>query len=843
MISCQGTYLVTFRESVFRRSRSGTLVLLLAAIAIVLLVASPASARPGQVVRVGVYENKPKVFIDEAGHASGLFIEFVEEIAKQEGWTLAYVPCAWSQCLRALEDGRIDLMPDVAHSSDRDHRYDFNRSFVIESWSQVYTTSDASIQSLADVDGKRVALLGDSIQRVSFEEMVTGFGWKVTVIPTKSLDEAFEAVGAGKADAAIANHFFGDYYHVEYGLVRTPIVFQAAQLHYATAKGRNPELLDAIDRHLESWRREPNSVYYTILSRWMDRPPTTVMPRRVLWFIGMTVGLLLLSGGLIFALRRQVRARTRHLEKANEDLRQAEGALRKSEEVLNSSQRLAKVGGWEWDLDQRSATLTKEARRILGLSPDLVLDFEACMARVIDGFETEAQESVREAFDRCCGQGTPFDLEAPFRNASGESLWVRITSEAVLDAHGDVVKILGNIMDVTERRVAAQERRKIEEQLRQSQKLEAIGKLAGGVAHDFNNLLTVILGYSQLAVRRVPKEDVLGKQLAEVVNAAQRAAVLTRQLLVFSRNQVLELKPVHLNRVVTDLEEMLRRIIGEDVELELILAPDLGMTQADASQLEQVLMNLVVNARDAMPGGGKLTIETANADFDEETVSQQVDVRPGPYVLLSVSDSGCGMDQGTRSHIFEPFFTTKERGKGTGLGLATVYGIVSQCRGHIWVDSEPGRGTTFKIGLPRETSTVSLPPASATSSDVSKGTETLLLVEDDESVRELAKEILQSVGYAVLVAATAEEGMRISKEHEGKIHLLVTDVIMPGMSGDAMAERLRADRPEMKVLFMSGYFDGAIAPGGILGSGMRFLGKPITIESLTQKVRETIDEA
>jgi signal transduction histidine kinase/ActR/RegA family two-component response regulator len=841
MISCQGTYIETIRESASRRSRSGALVLLLATIAIALLLASPASAEPGRVVRVGVYENKPKVFTNEAGRASGLFIEFLAEIAKQEGWTLSFVPCAWAQCLRALEDGQIDLMPDVAHSWERDQRYDFNRTFVIESWSQLYATSDASIQSLGDVDGKRVALLGDSIQRASFEEMVAGFGWDVTIVPTESLDDAFRAVGAGNADAAIANHFFGDYYHVEYGLVRTPIVFQAAQLHYATSKGRNPELLRAIDRHLDSWRREPNSVYYTILSRWMDRPPTTIMPRRVLWVIGTTVGMLLLAAGMIFGLRRQVRSRTQHLEKANEDLRKAEAALRKSEEVLNSSQRLARVGGWEWDLEQQSATLTKEALRILGLSPDLVLDSQEHMDRIIDGFEPDAQPSVREAIDRCCGQGTPFDLEAPFGNTA-ERLWVRITSEAVLDAQGNVSKIVGNIMDVTERRAAAQQRRDIEEQLRQSQKLEAIGKLAGGVAHDFNNLLTVILGYSQLAVRQVKAGDIASKQLAEVVNAAQRAAVLTRQLLAFSRNQVLELKAVHLNQIVNDLEQMLRRIIGEDVELALVLAPELGMTQADASQLEQVLMNLVVNARDAMPGGGKLTIETANADFNEEFAAKHVDLRPGPYVLLSVSDSGCGMDPGTRSRIFEPFFTTKERGKGTGLGLATVYGIVNQCGGHIWVDSEPGRGTTFKIALPRETSAVPLPPAATTTNDASRGTETLLLVEDDEGVRELAKEILQTAGYRVLVAATAEDGLRISGEYEGKIHLLLTDVIMPGMSGDAMAECLRSDRPEMNVLFMSGYFDGEIAPGGILGAGMRFLGKPITIESLTRKVRETIDD-
>jgi PAS domain S-box-containing protein len=827
-------------SSVRRRPWAAFVGILLVVVTVLASASIGAEPEPAKrIVRVGVYQNRPKVFMGDDGKAGGLFIELLVEIARAEGWTLSFVPCEWAECLAALDQGRIDVMPDVAYSRERDERYDFHRTQVIESWSQMYAPPGAGIQRLTDLRGKRVALLQDSVQQAGFEEMMGGFGLQVTVLPEASLEEVFAAARDGDADVAIANHLFGDYYHREYRLERTPVVFMAAQLHYATAQGRNPDLLLAVDRHLEAWRKEPNSTYYATLGRWMDRPPVGILPDRVFWIMGMTAGLLLLAVGFILVLRGQVRQSTQHLRTANEDLRRVEAALRKSESLLNAAERLGKVGGWEWDIEKEQVTGTKEAYRICGWGRSESPEGRARVAEVLARFEPEAQAAVQEAFDRCRDHGTPFDLEGQFQSASGEFLWVRITAEAVRGGDGKVVKVVGNLMDVTERKKADQAHRSVEEQLRQSQKMEAIGKLAGGVAHDFNNLLTVILGYSELASRHLQEGHPAHKPLAEVLNASKRAAGLTRQLLVFSRSQVIERKHVDINQVVNSIDGLLRRAVGEGIDLRMALAPDLGVTLADAGQVEQVLMNLVVNARDAMPQGGTLTLETANVDLDEAYVAKHVDVVPGPYVLLSVTDTGCGMDTQTQSRIFEPFFTTKERGKGTGLGLATVYGIVSQSGGHVAVESQPGRGSTFEIYLPRESPTVSIPPASTQPSARVDGTETILIVEDDGAVRELEAQILRSAGYTVLVAETEGEALRVSDAHEGTIHLLLTSAITPG-GGEDFIDRLHSVRPGVRILALSGSFDSEVARSA-RGPQVRFLSKPITIESLTRKVRETLD--
>jgi CheY-like chemotaxis protein len=361
------------------------------------------------------------------------------------------------------------------------------------------------------------------------------------------------------------------------------------------------------------------------------------------------------------------------------------------------------------------------------------------------------------------------------------------------------------------------------------------------VAHDFNNLLSVILSYTTFALEALHEGDPLGGDLLEVKRAGERAATLTRQLLAFSRKQVLQPVALDLNQIANGIENMLRRIIGEDIDFLQVLAPDLGLTLADPGQIEQVLMNLVVNARDAMPEGGKLTIETSNVEIDEEYAAGHVAVKPGSYVQIAVTDTGCGMDEQTRSRIFEPFFTTKEKGKGTGLGLSTVYGIVKQSGGHVWVYSEPGQGTTFKVYLPRAHSLAKpvlkeLPP-----SVHPVGGETILVVEDEEALRNVAKRILGAAGYTVLTAANGGEALLTCEQHPTEIHLVLTDVVMPKMSGRVFVERLAKVRPGIRVLYMSGYTDDAIVHHGVLDAGTHFLGKPFTSADLTRKVREALD--
>jgi PAS domain S-box-containing protein len=427
------------------------------------------------------------------------------------------------------------------------------------------------------------------------------------------------------------------------------------------------------------------------------------------------------------------------------------------------------------------------------------------------------------------------DFELCYRHKNGSLVWAIQNVILARDEDGREVSE-GTVVDITERR-------QLEERLRQSQKMEAVGRLAGGIAHDFNNLLTVIMGYSGSLRDRLKSNDEAREQARRIAQAADNAAALTRQLLAFSRMQLLEARVLNLNNLVMNLDRMLRRLIGEDIELITRTTPALRRVKADPGQIEQVVMNLVVNARDAMPRGGKITIETANADLDESYAAKHAAVTPGPYVMLAVTDTGEGMTAETQAQIFDPFFTTKELGRGTGLGLSTVYGIVKQSGGHIWVYSEVAHGTTFKIYLP-QTSEADLPAAAEPVAAAStRGSETVLLVEDDFQVRELTRTVLAGCGYAVLAPADARAALAMAEQHAMTIRLLLTDVVMPGMNGRELARHLVERNPQIKVLYMSGYTEYTIGRHGVLEPGTYFLQKPFTPAALGNKVREILDDA
>ena len=429
-------------------------------------------------------------------------------------------------------------------------------------------------------------------------------------------------------------------------------------------------------------------------------------------------------------------------------------------------------------------------------------------------------------------QGSVRDLEITFRTKSGEQR-TALDSAEIIEVAGQEC-IIAFFKDITERKF-------LEQQLRQAQKMEAVGRLSGGIAHDFNNLLGVIIGYSELLGERVVEHASLRKNVEEIKKAGHRAADLTRQLLAFSRQQVLDPKVLDLNAIVAGLEKMLRPLIGEDIELSTALDPALGHVKADQGQIEQVIMNLVINGRDAMPEGGKLMIETGNVELDNDYARRHPPVLPGSYALLAVTDTGIGMDAKTQAHIFDPFFTTKEMGKGTGLGLATVYGVVKQSGGYIWVYSEPGKGTTFKTYLPLVEESPEPAGLGAARAKPSRGSETILLVEDEESLRVMTRTLLVQSGYHVLDADSGAQALEIAHRHEETIHLLLTDVVLPGMRGRELAERMVLFRPDLRVLLMSGYTDHAIAAQGVLDVGTFFLQKPFTRDALTREVRKVLD--
>jgi PAS domain S-box-containing protein len=449
-------------------------------------------------------------------------------------------------------------------------------------------------------------------------------------------------------------------------------------------------------------------------------------------------------------------------------------------------------------------------------------------------------EISAEMAELCKTPGRRSHLEFRLLHKNGQYVDVEAVMTNLLD-DPNIRGIVINSRDIAERKQAEEALHESEEQLRQSQKMDAVGQLAGGVAHDFNNLLAVIIGYSDLLLTRPTAglNENSQRKVEQINKAGHRAAGLTRQLLAFSRKQVLQPKLLDLNAVVSDMDKMLKRLIGEHIEMQTILSPNLGIVKADPGQVEQVLLNLAVNARDAMPSGGKLTIETNNVMLDRQYSQTHRSVEPGAYVMLAVSDTGVGMSQEVKAKMFEPFFTTKEKDKGTGLGLSTVYGIVKQSSGSIWVYSEPGHGTTFKVYLPSVDQEVDVEEAVGPPDDY-RGAETVLLVEDEAMVAEIANEILSMNGYRVLQASHGNEALDISRRHEGVIDLMVTDVVMPVMGGPELARRLAVTRPQMGVLYMSGYTDDAIFRQGMLQEGTAFLQKPFTAEAFGRKLREVI---
>jgi PAS domain S-box-containing protein len=508
--------------------------------------------------------------------------------------------------------------------------------------------------------------------------------------------------------------------------------------------------------------------------------------------------------------------------------KQAEDQLRASEERHRGLVDHAMFGIYRSGLEGKFLTVNPALADMLGYeSTAALLEVDVEALYVDPAVRHELLRRFRET-DRVD------DAEVEWKRRDGRPVTVRLRGRSIRDAEGRFQWFEMFAEDVTAQRA-------VEARLRQSQKMEAIGQLTAGIAHDFNNLLSVIIPYAQFAMDQLPEADPLRDDIREIHDAGRRAADLTRHLLAFGRQQILEPQVISLNDVLDDVENMLRRLLRENIAIDVRRAPELGSVLADPGQVEQVIVNLAVNSRDAMPGGGKLTIETGNVEVDEEYAERHVSVTPGRYVRLSVTDTGSGMSAATRDRIFEPFFTTKEKGKGTGLGLATAFGIVKQSGGNIWVYSEPGAGTTFKIYLPRvdaSAAKIRRVPAEAGAT----GTETVLVAEDEDAVRRAAVRILESAGYRVLVAANGDAAVRLCEQHQDEIRLLLTDVVMPNMSGRELALRVRALIPGLTVLFMSGYADDAIVHHGVLDPGTRFIGKPFSVAELRRKVREVLDE-
>jgi len=537
----------------------------------------------------------------------------------------------------------------------------------------------------------------------------------------------------------------------------------------------------------------------------------------------------IIAGVVVFADITERKQWEETLRESQENYRRLYEKSRHNEELYRSLLDASPDAVVVYDIEGRAQYVNDSFTRIFGWTLDQVQD------RRIPYLPDPEREATVDMIRRVLRDGVACaGFESKRYTSDGRLLEMSLSATRYHDNRGNPAGMLVVLSDITEKK-------RLEEQLRQAAKMEAIGQLAGGVAHDFNNLLTAIIGYAGILMQQVPEGTVQRQKLMEINRAAERAATLTRQLLAFSRKQVLELRVLNLNNMILELESMLRTLLGEDVELATLLAPDLGRVQADPGQTEQIVLNLAVNARDAMPSGGRLAIETANVFLDEEYRQSHAEVVPGPHVMFAVSDTGVGMDEQTAARMFDPFFTTKAKGLGTGLGLSTVYGIVKQHKGHVTVYSEPGRGTTFKVYLPRVDEALEKCEGTSETPALHLGHETILVVEDEEVVRNLTSELLEMLGYDVLKASDPEEALDVCRVYDRPIHLMVTDVVLPRMDGRSLYNVLCPMRPEMKVLYISGYTENFIVHHGVLDRGVHFLQKPFTMDNLAVKVRQVLD--
>ena len=788
-------------------------------------------------LRVGVHDNQPLAFVDADGQAKGFLIDILEYIGAKEGWRLDYIPGSLTECLERLRRGEIDLAVGIEYSRERNEVYDFTYEDIFSDWGVVYTQEDSDINQIVNLDNKKIAVVHGDIHYHNLRNLAERLKLKCRFVEAYEYDAVLELIALKKVDAGVVNRLHGLAFETNYSISRSPIIFSHTEVYFAVPKKQHRKLIRAIDKHLAPLKSDKSSVYHQALDKWT---PTNVKWQLPKWFVGILAAagvllLLFLVTGLI--LRAQVKAKTSELSFINQELLAEIAERKRVEDVLRLTQFSVDNAGdpafWMGP-EAKFIYVNDTACSSLGYSR------EELLSMTVHDIDPEFPATAwPEHWQEVRRRGS-FIVESQHRTREGRAFPVEITVN-YLEFEGQEYNC-AFARDITERKEAEKEKERMQVQLRQAQKMEAVGTLAGGIAHDFNNLLQAVQGYAQLLLLRKDGDDDGQRELQQIVRAATRGAELTQQLLTFSRKIESELQPIDFNREVENVRLLLERTIPKMIEVEFRLAEDLKMVNADPGQIEQILMNLAVNAKDAMPDGGKLIVETANVILDQDYCKIHRVANPGSYVQLTVTDTGHGIDKMTIEHIFEPFYTTKETGKGTGLGLATVYGIVKSHNGHIVCYSEPDEGTTFKIYLPTIDSTQEARKAEEHLTAPEGGSETILLVDDEEPIRGLGTQILEEFGYTVLTAADGESALQLYSKKQKKIDLVILDLIMPGMGGKLCLLELLKINLDAKVAIASGY-----SPDGptreILKNGAKgFISKPYDLRQMLKVIREVLDQ-
>jgi PAS domain S-box-containing protein len=796
-----------------------------------------------QTVKVGVYQNRPLNYVDETGQPKGFFIDIIENIAAKENWQLEYVVDTWTECLANLETGMIDLLGVIAYSSSRNKIFDFTYESVLTEWGTIYLHDKSRIESLLDLKNKKIAVLHNDMHFLYLRDLFRQSGIKCRFIEAFEYEDVLELVSRGICQAGLLSQYHGLQFERSFNIKRSSILVSPQKLYFAGTKNRSLELLDAIDRHLRKLKDDEHSFYYQSMQKWFEVGPQPFVGRRVVWVAMGLVALVSIFGMLSLILRAQVKSRTKALFEKNEALlreidqrKQTETALKQSEEkffkLFDASPICMVLATLE---EGRYLDINAAFSKITGFQSDDVIGSTSIEIGLWP--DPSARAGMVEML-RKEGRLEAYPIKFKMKNGElRDFLW----SAEVIDFY-DKTCMLSGLLDVTDYKKAEEEKEDLQRQLQHSQKLEAVGTLTGGIAHDFNNILQAISGYAQILLMEKDRAHPDFEMLEGIQSSAQRASDLTKRMLVFSRKVDNKIRAVNLNQEVDHVAKMLKETIPRMIEIDLQLAQDLHSINADSGQIEQVLLNFGINARDAMPEGGRLTFKTENIFLDYLFCRTHLEVTPGEYVLLTVSDTGQGIPKETLPHIFEPFFTTKETGKGTGLGLSVVYGIVKAYRGHIFCESQFGSGTVFKVYFPirppdfeQEISEIERTPEKI------QGKETILIVDDENTVRSIVKDLLHKFGYQTLSASSGEEAIEIFRRREQEIDLVILDLSMPGMGGQKCLKQLLRINHKLNIIISSGYLYSGDVRETLQWGAAAYIEKPYKLKDILLIVRQVLD--
>lgn len=789
---------------------------------------APLPAKSSDPVRIGVYQNTPLTFIEENGKTKGFFIDILEYIASKKGWEIEYVHSSLPECLSNLENGNIDLLGVIAYSETRGRIFDYTYESVITNWGQMYLNKKSDIESILDLKGKKVAVLQNDIYFNNLRKLVNQYGIKCRFIEAFEYEDVLALVEIGRCEAGLVSQIYGLQRERDYDIIKSSILLSPQKLYWAAPKGKNQELLYKLDSSLRNLKNNQQSIYYEALVKWFSIGEKSKFGKWFKWMISSFVVLLILFFTVSLILRVQVKSKTNELLIKNEELRE-------SEERFRNVYDTAPLAFVVWDINTRVTDWNKKAEGLFGWTREEVVD------NIF--FDFLIPEKDRPQVKDVVNILLKGELQSHSINDNltkdGKIITCEWNNSLLHDNDGNIIGAISLGLDITERKQVEEEKDKLQTQLQQAHKIESIGTLAGGVAHDFNNILGIIIGNVELALDDVPGGNPAYLNLEEIRTASSRAKDVVRQLLSFARKTKLEKKPTNIIPIVKESLKLLRSSIPASIELRQNIAKDVDTILADPTQINQVLINLCTNADHAMPDGGVIVVTLRNIELDEKTTDQYPKLNPGRYVNLAVSDTGHGMPPEEIDRIFDPYFTTKEVGKGSGMGLAVVHGIVMNHDGAIFVDSELEKGTTLNIFFPiTEREPISGIPIDE---DLPTGKERILFIDDEESMVSVGRNRLERLGYQVETKTSPVEALELFRANPDQFDLVITDMTMPQMTGDHLVGKILKIRPDLPTIICTG-FSEKIDEGKAKEIGIRqYIEKPLNRSDLAKLVRRALD--